>query len=104
MKYKPTLTDESIPEEDRIYSPDKKYWCGKTSKESSDRFFELLEETKKEEIIPTAMEMAWRDAMERAQTQDDEEVKPEQKAIPQENELDDLLTRTLEHQVKTASE
>jgi small subunit ribosomal protein S1 len=58
----------------------------------------------KEESIPTAMEMAWRDAMERAQTQDDEEVKPQQKAIPQDNELDDLLARTLDHQVKTASE
>ena len=41
------MNDESIPEEDRIYSPSKKYWCGKTSKESSDRFFELLKETKK---------------------------------------------------------
>jgi len=60
--------------------------------------------TEKEELIPTAMEMAWREAMDRAQTQNDEEAKPKQKAIPQDNELDDLLSRTLEHQVKTASE
>ncbi len=60
--------------------------------------------TEKEEVIPTAMEMAWREAMERAQTQNDEEIKPKQKTIPQDDELDDLLSRTLEHQVKTASE
>lgn len=42
------MNDESIVEEDRIYSPNKTYWCGKTPKESSDRFFELLEGTKKE--------------------------------------------------------
>jgi len=61
-------------------------------------------DTEKDELIPTAMEIAWREAMERAQTQDDEEAKPKQKAIPQDNEMDDLLSRTLEHQVKTASE
>jgi len=61
-------------------------------------------ETEKDELIPTAMEIAWREAMERAQTQDDEVTKPKQKAIPQDNEMDDLLSRTLEHQVKTASE
>lgn len=60
--------------------------------------------TEKEEVIPTAMEMAWREAMERAQTQNDEEIKPKQKTIPQDDEMDDLLSRTLEHQVKTASE
>ena len=58
----------------------------------------------KEELLPTAMEMAWREAMERSQTQNDEEVKQKQKAIPKDNEMDDLLSRTLEHQVKTASE
>ena len=41
------MNDETILEEDRIYSPNKEYWCGKTSKESSERFFETLEETKK---------------------------------------------------------
>lgn len=60
--------------------------------------------TEKEEVIPTAMEMAWREAMDRAQTQNDEEIKPKQKTIPQDDEMDDLLSRTLEHQVKTASE
>ena len=60
--------------------------------------------TEKEEVIPTAMEMAWREAMDRAQTQNDEEIKPKQKNIPQGDEMDDLLSRTLEHQVKTASE
>lgn len=42
------MNDESILEEDRIYSPNRKHWCGKTSKDASDRLFELISNTKKE--------------------------------------------------------
>ena len=58
-----------------------------------------------EEPVPTAMEMALRQAMERSKTQpveDDAEVK--EKSTDSDPELDQILTRTLEHKVKTASE
>jgi len=44
---KPTISDESTPEEDRIYSPNKTCWCRKTSKESSDLLFRNIEQMKK---------------------------------------------------------
>ena len=63
---------------------------------------ENKDESEKNEPTPTAMEIAWREAMERNQTQ--EEVgESKQKSSSQDNEMDDLLSRTLEHQVKTAS-
>jgi len=46
-KCKPTLIDESIPEEDRIYSPDGQEWCCKTTKESADLLFRNIEQMKK---------------------------------------------------------
>ena len=58
-----------------------------------------------EEPVPTAMEMALRQAMERSKPQpvgDDAEVK--EKSTDSDPELDLILTRTLEHKVKTASE
>ena len=42
------VNDESIPEKDRIYSPNKKYWCKKTTKESADLLFENIEQMKKD--------------------------------------------------------
>jgi hypothetical protein len=51
------------------------------------------------------MEIAWREAMERTQTQENEEdIESKQIAASQNKEMDDLLSRTLERQVKTASE
>jgi hypothetical protein len=58
-----------------------------------------------DEPVPTAMEMALRQAMERSKPQpvvDDAEVK--EKSTDSDPELDQILTRTLEHKVKTASE
>jgi ribosomal protein S1 len=63
------------------------------------------EKTEKDEPTPTAMEIAWREAVDRAQTEDnEEEIENKRKAASQNNEMDDLLSRTLERQVKTASE
>ena len=57
-----------------------------------------------EEAIPTAMEMALREAMEKS-TPDASEEKRESKtkAVTSDPELDQILARTLEHKVKTAS-
>jgi hypothetical protein len=58
-----------------------------------------------DEPVPTALEMALRQAMERSKPQpvvDDAEVK--EKSTDSDPELDQILTRTLEHKVKTASE
>ena len=40
------MNDESVPEEDRIYTKSKKTWCKKTTKEASNRLFELIEQSK----------------------------------------------------------
>ena len=59
----------------------------------------------KEVPIPTAMEIAWKEAMERAQTRENaEQLERNPKTASQDDEMNDLLSRTLEHQVKTASE
>ena len=48
---------------------------------------------------------AQKEAVDRAQTEDnEEEIENKRKAASQNNEMDDLLSRTLERQVKTASE
>jgi len=49
-KSKITRSDESIPEEDRIYSPNKTCWCRKTTKESVDLLFRNIEQMKKDMI------------------------------------------------------
>ena len=46
-KSKSTISDESIPEKDSIYSPNKTCWCRKTTKESSDLLFRNIEQMKK---------------------------------------------------------
>jgi len=35
-------SDPTIPENERIYSPNKTCWCRKTSKESADLLFKML--------------------------------------------------------------
>jgi small subunit ribosomal protein S1 len=58
----------------------------------------------KEEAIPTAMEMALREAMEKTQSGVvEEEVQTKSKSSNADRELDQILSRTLEHKVKTAS-
>jgi small subunit ribosomal protein S1 len=59
------------------------------------------EPAEQEEPIPTAMEMALRQAMERTQTKEDpQKVKPRRKASDQ-GEIESILERTLQHKVRT---
>jgi ribosomal protein S1 len=63
------------------------------------------EPEEKEEAIPTAMELALREAMERTQSEAvEDEVQTKSKSTSSDPELDQILSRTLEHKVKTASE
>jgi predicted RNA-binding protein with RPS1 domain len=63
-----------------------------------------LVEEPKEEPTPTAMEMALREAMERAQTHPPtEKDKRKRKETGSNQEMERILSRTLEHKVKTAS-
>jgi predicted RNA-binding protein with RPS1 domain len=58
----------------------------------------------KEEAVPTAMELALREAMERAKTrEDDGSTRRKRKANYQTDEQENILSRTLEHKVKTAA-
>ncbi|HJW90463.1 MAG TPA: S1 RNA-binding domain-containing protein [Anaerolineales bacterium] len=57
----------------------------------------------KEETIPTAMEMALRDAMERAKTRQDETASKGKRKPVTNAEMEKILSRTLENKVKTAS-
>jgi small subunit ribosomal protein S1 len=60
------------------------------------------EETEREEPVPTAMEMALREAMERSK---DREVVPstkgKRKTAANKDEIEQILSRTLEHKVRT---
>ena len=60
-------------------------------------------EVPKEEPVPTAMEAALREAMERSKEQHSEEVevKGKKKAKSSNNELEQILSRTLQHKVRT---
>jgi small subunit ribosomal protein S1 len=61
-------------------------------------------EVEKEETVPTAMEIALRDAMEKAQTLEDHQtVKGKPKPSKSKKEIEQILTRTLEQKVKTSS-
>jgi small subunit ribosomal protein S1 len=61
-------------------------------------------ENEREEPIPTAMEMALRDAMEKAQTFDDHQtIKNKPKSSKSKKEIEQILTRTLEQKAKTSS-
>jgi predicted RNA-binding protein with RPS1 domain len=63
------------------------------------------EPEEKEEAIPTAMELALREAMEKTQTDAvKDEVQTKSKPSSADPELDQILSRTLEHKVRTASE
>ena len=62
------------------------------------------EPAEKDEPVPTAMELALREAMERAKTREEEEltqVKP--KSGAKNEEMEEILKRTLKHKVKTGS-
>ena len=61
------------------------------------------EDDKEEEDkpVPTAMEMALRQAMERSQQEEAPVAKPEKKSGKKSVELEDILSRTLEQKVRT---
>lgn len=61
------------------------------------------EKVEKVEPVPTAMEVAMREAMERVQTDEDEIVteKSKQKTQASKEELEDILSRTLKNRVAT---
>ncbi len=62
------------------------------------------EPSEKNEPVPTAMELALREAMERAKTREEEEVtQSKPKSPPKNAEMEDILKRTLKHKVKTGS-
>ena len=62
-----------------------------------------VEEVEKEEPVPTAMEMAMREAMERSKVTP-REVTGKDKRKPgnsNKDEMEEILNRTLEHKVRT---
>lgn len=63
------------------------------------------EEAEREGSVPTAMEVAMREAMERVQTDEDQEVEVKEKIKPKnkasKDELEDILSRTLKNRVAT---
>jgi ribosomal protein S1 len=60
------------------------------------------EETEKDEPVPTAMEMALREAMERSKSRvEDQPVKTKSKNKPPKDEIEQILARTLQHKVRT---
>jgi hypothetical protein len=63
----------------------------------------VIEEKEKDEPVPTAMEVALREAMERSQDQQvDKEVIPKKKSSKSSgDELEDILSRTLNQKVRT---
>lgn len=86
------LEDKPIPEEKP--APKKK---SKTSP--------VTDSEAEDEPVPTAMELALRQAMERSKTEPEvNNVEAKDKPSESNPELDQILSRTLEHKVKTASE
>ncbi len=64
---------------------------------------EVDETTGKNEAVPTAMEMALRDAMERAKTKEEEEPTTKHKSASKSGEMENILARTLENRPKSTS-
>jgi predicted RNA-binding protein with RPS1 domain len=63
----------------------------------------VQEPEEKEEVVPTAMEMALREAMQRNKTEQKEETRSKRKPNSADEEMEQILSRTLEHKVKTAT-
>jgi ribosomal protein S1 len=65
---------------------------------------EAAESAEKEEPVPTAMEMALREAMERSKTKDEEdEAGSKRKAPGRSDEMENILSRTLKNRPKSTS-
>jgi small subunit ribosomal protein S1 len=61
-----------------------------------------VEETAKEEPVPTAMEMALREAMERSKGHEEQTtVKTKRKSTASKDEIEQILARTLQHKSRT---
>jgi predicted RNA-binding protein with RPS1 domain len=76
-----------------------------SSKKKKKKQTKAVEPEEQEEVIPTAMELALREAMEKTQSDVEEvEIETEKKPTNTDPELDQMLSRTLEHKVKTAAE
>jgi predicted RNA-binding protein with RPS1 domain len=74
----------------------------KVAKEVQKPSKQTKEPQEKEEPVPTAMEIALREAMERSQEQADEpDEKSKAKNKENNDELERILARTLEHRVRT---
>lgn len=66
-----------------------------------DRKETKAEEPEKEEPIPTAMEMALREAMERTRTKEGEQKTKGKRKAANQSEIENILERTLQHKVRT---
>lgn len=65
---------------------------------------EATESAETEEPVPTAMEMALREAMERSKTKDEEEEASSRRKAPSRGtEMEDILSRTLKNRPKSTS-
>ena len=60
-------------------------------------------QTPKEEVVPTAMEMALREAMQRSTVEVDQVGSKKKRKSGTSSEMEKILSRTLQHKVKTAS-
>jgi transcriptional accessory protein Tex/SPT6 len=61
----------------------------------------VKEPAEKEAPVPTAMEMALREAMERAKTREEEEAPKSKRRTGKKQEMEKILSRTLENRVKS---
>jgi ribosomal protein S1 len=74
----------------------------KTSQPRKEKEKEPVEEGEKEEPIPTAMEIALREAMERTRAQEQtSKGKNKRKSSVEEREMEKILNRTLENKVRS---
>ena len=69
---------------------------------SKEKAVQAVEEVDKEPPVPTAMEMALREAMDRTKAQETVKNKPKRKPSSANEEMEDMLARTLEHKVRTS--
>ena len=60
-----------------------------------------VEEGEKEELVPTAMEIAMREAMDRSRVTEAPRPRTKRKPSPSSDELEDIMERTLQHKSRT---
>jgi predicted RNA-binding protein with RPS1 domain len=62
---------------------------------------EVVEEAGKEEPVPTAMEMALREAMERSKSREDDVKSKSRRKASSNDEMERILSRTLQHKTRS---